>query len=335
MVEEPTIINADFGNGTMEIDRAVIEINGGCNYTCQMCPQTTPDGKTGARGKNWLKKMSLEAFEDAVAQCAEAGLRVVNLEGSGEPTLNNDLPSYIAIVKKYGAKAFMFSNGMKMSGGFMQEVIDAGADFFRFSIIGYNKELYQKWMNSPFFDKVIRNLHETQEYVKKSGSGCTIATYHLILDNQNIDYERDQYRKIVDSAGVSTEIWKMHNWSGIYSPEYDRKGATRTCGRPFSPDVVIRAGGINGATGAIHPCCQVLGRDDEAVLGHLSTNTLEEIWYGEEYNKLRKQHETGDFPDFCKGCDFLIDDPEVLVYTNHERDLYKMHGTSFDLNDYR
>jgi uncharacterized Fe-S cluster-containing radical SAM superfamily protein len=313
----------------MKIDRAVIEINGGCNYTCKMCPQTN------GRGKNWLKKMSLYKFEDAVAQCAEAGLNVVNLEGSGEPTMNRDLAKYIEIVKKYNAKAFMFSNGMRMSGDFMKEVIDAGADFFRFSIIGYNNELYKKWMNSPHFNRVIRNLHETQDYVTNSGSECTIATYHLILDNQNIDYERDQYRKIVDSAGVSTEIWKMHNWSGVYSPEYNRKGDTRTCGRPFSPDVVIRAGGIGGATGAIHPCCQVLGRDDDAVLGHLSTNTLEEIWYGDPYNKLRKDHEMGDWPSYCEGCDFLVDDKEVLVYTNHDRELYKMHGTGFDLNDYR
>ena len=43
----------------------------------------------------------------------------------------------------------------------------------------------------------------------------------------------------------------------------------------------------------------------------------------------------GEYPDFCKSCDFLIDDPEVLIYTNHDRDLYKMHGTNFDLNDYR
>tara|TARA_R110000822_G_scaffold6679_1_gene28052 strand:- start:28004 stop:28963 length:960 start_codon:yes stop_codon:yes gene_type:complete len=319
----------------MEIDRAVIEINGGCNYTCQMCPQTKEDGKTGARGKNWLKKMPLDEFEDAVAQCAEAGLKVVNLEGSGEPTLNSNLPEYIAIVKKYGAKAFMFSNGMKMSGNFMEEVIDAGADFFRFSIIGYDPATYLKWMNSPFYNKVIENLHATQEYVNRTRSECTVATYHLILDNQKVDYERSRYIKLVEAAGVKTEIWKMHNWSGVYESEYERKGATRTCGRPFSPDVVIRAGGLSGSTGAIHPCCQVLGRDDEAVLGHLSERSLEDIWYGEEYNKLRKQHEMGDYPSFCTGCDFLIDDPEVLVFTNHERDLYKMHGTSFDLNDYR
>ena len=99
----------------MKIDRAVIEINGGCNYTCQMCPQTNPDGTHGARGKNWLKKMSLTEFEDNVAQCAEAGLNVVNLDGSGEVTLNRNLPEYIKIVKKYGAKAFMTTLTMRLS----------------------------------------------------------------------------------------------------------------------------------------------------------------------------------------------------------------------------
>lgn len=319
----------------MKIDRAVIEINGGCNYTCQMCPQTNKDGSTGARGKNWLKKMSLYDFEKYVAQCAEAGLNVVNLEGSGEPTLNRNLAEYVKIVKKYNAKAFMFSNGRLMKGDFMKGVVDAGVDFFRFSIVGYNEEKYREWMNSPFYNLVINNLNEMQEYVTSSNSDCVVSTYHLILDNDNIEYEKEQYLKIVNGAGVKTEIWKMHNWSGVYEPDYGRDGAVKTCGRPFSPDVVIRAGGIDGNKGAVHPCCQVLGRDDEAVLGHMGLNSLKEIWYGDAYNKLRKQHETGDYPDFCKGCDFLIDDPEVLIYTNHERDLYKMHGTEFDLNEYR
>ena len=225
-----------------EIDRAVIEINGGCNYTCQMCPQTNADGSTGARGKSWLKKMPLDMFEDAVKQCAEAGgLNVVNLEGSGEATLNSDLPLYIEIVKKYGAKSYIFSNGFRMRGKFMQDCVDAGLDFFRFSVIGYNAEKYKEWMNSSNFDKVIQNLNEMQQYVNKTNASTEVATYHLILDNDNIDYEVDQYRKIVDAADVNTEIWKMHNWSGVYDPEYNRQGKTKTCGRPFSPDIVIRA----------------------------------------------------------------------------------------------
>jgi len=319
----------------MHIDRAVIEIQGGCNYTCQMCPQTHPDGTTGARGKDWMRKMPLPEFERYVAECAEAGLNVVNLDGSGEATISLDLPEYISIVKKYGAQAVIFSNGYRMNGNFMQECVDAGLDFFRFSIIGYDYDTYKKWMNSENFYRVISNLHEMKRYVVRSKSDCVVATYHLILDNDNIDYEVEQYCKIVKSANVSTEIWKMHNWSGVYDPDYEREGAKKTCGRPFSPDIVIRAGGIGGATGAVHPCCQVLGRDDEAVLGHGSINTLNEIWYGDKYNKLRKQHEMGDYPDFCKDCDFLVDDPEVLVYTNHGRENYKMYGTKFNLDDYR
>ena len=85
----------------MQIDRAVIEINGGCNYTCQMCPQTKEDGTTGARGKNWMKRMPLVEFEDYVEQCVEAGLNVVNLDGSGEATINRNLAEYIAMASHF------------------------------------------------------------------------------------------------------------------------------------------------------------------------------------------------------------------------------------------
>ena len=63
--------------------------------------------------------------------------------------------------------------------------------------------------------------------------------------------------------------------------------------------------------------------------------SFEEIWYGKEYEQLREDHTTGNYPDYCKGCDFLLDDPEVLVYSNHDRSLHKMVGTDFNLNDYR
>lgn len=319
----------------MQIDRAVIEINGGCNYTCQMCPQTTADGKTGARGKEWTGRMGLDEFEHYVEQCAEAGLNVVNLDGSGEATVMRNLPDYIDIVSKYGAKSVIFSNGYRMQGSLMEECVDAGLGFFRFSIVGYDYQTYKKWMNSDHFYRVIANLHEMKRYVVRSKADTVVGTYHLVLDNDNIDYEVERYKEIVKSANVVTEIWKMHNWSGVYDPEYERSGEKKTCGRPFSPDIVIRSGGLGGQTGAVHPCCQVLGRDNDAVLGHGSTTSLKDIWYGEAYNKLRKQHEMGDYPDFCQSCDFLLDDPETLVFTNHDRKDYKMYGTSFDLNDYR
>lgn len=319
----------------LQIDRAVIEINGGCNYSCSMCPQ---DVRTGGRHKGFLKKMSLIEFEANVHECAKHGVRVINLDGSGEATLNRNLPEYIKIVKRYNALCVIFSNGYRMHGKFMEECVDAGLDFYRFSVIGSNPQKYQQWMNNyvgGYFQQTIANIRAMKEYVDKTGSNCEIATYHLITDNDNLEQELAEYRALVDDLGIKTEIWKMHNWSGVYDPEYHREGGIRTCGRPFSPDLVIRAGGLDGRTGAVAPCCQVLGRDEEAVLGHTSEQSIEEIWYGEAYETLREQHRTGNYPDFCKNCDFLIDDSNVLVYTNHDRDLHKMYGTKFSLNEYR
>ena len=41
----------------------------------------------------------------------------------------------------------MYCNGARLNGKFMRDVVDAGIDFIRISVIGYNRELYKKWMN--------------------------------------------------------------------------------------------------------------------------------------------------------------------------------------------
>jgi hypothetical protein len=220
------------------------------------------------------------------------------------------------------------------------DCVDAGLDFYRFSWVGYDVKAYDKWMYNRIggsFMNTWDKVKAMREYVIDTKSDCVVATYHLITDNDNEAFELEHYKKIVEQLDVKTEIWRMHNWSGVtdISETGVRTGVKKTCGRPFSPDVVIRAGGLDGQSGAVHPCCQVLGRDEEAVLGHTSKNTIEEIWEGEAYSGLRDAHRSGDYPGYCNDCDFLVDDPEVLVYTNHERDLMKMHGTEFDLNDYR
>ena len=289
----------------MKIDRAVIEVNGGCNYSCTMCPQ---DMRTGGRDKRFLKKMNLLDFEDNVKDCAKHGLRVVNLEGSGEPTLARNLDEYIKIVKKYDAKAFCFSNGYRMFGRYMQRCVDAGLDFYRFSMIGYDANKYNEMMHNRIggnFDMICENIMQMQDYVEKSGSDCVVATYHLITDTDNQEEELEKYKELVKRLGVKSEIWRMHNWSGVYDNKDKRNGTVKTCGRPFSPDVVIRAGGLDGQRGAVAPCCQVLDRDEEAVLGHTSKNTIEEIWNGPAYVELREQHTSGNYPDYCKSCDFL------------------------------
>ena len=143
-----------------KIQRAVIEINGGCNYSCEMCPQTNP-----GRHKGFLKKMPLDEFENYVLQCVERGVKVVNLEGSGEATLNRNLPEYIKILTKHNVLSYIFSNAFRFKGDYMQRCVDEGLSRIRFSIIGYNQEVYKKWMNKDAFNIVKQNAIEAQEYI--------------------------------------------------------------------------------------------------------------------------------------------------------------------------
>lgn len=311
-----------------ELERAVIEVFGGCNYKCAMCPQTT------GRGKEWTRKMPLDMFEDILKQLS--GKPIINLEGSGEPSMAKDLDKYVQLCTDYGFDSFIYTNGSFLTGSLLERVIDAGITFIRYSCIGYNKQKYNTWMATDRFEALKDNITEAKEVIARKGSDCVLSSYHLILDNDQIDYEVEQYKKnFVQELGIYGYIWKMHNWSGNYDPVYDRASErVRTCGRPFANEITIRSGGIDGHRGAVTPCCQTMGPPNEAksVLGHTDTQNLVDIWHGEKYQALREAHRTGDYPDYCKNCDFLYDNPEVLVWSNDpQARVDKMLGTKSQL----
>ena len=148
------------------------------------------------------------------------------------PPFARNLDEYIKIVKKYDAKAFCFSNGYRMFGRYMQRCVDAGLDFYRFSMIGYDANKYNEMMHSigGNFDMICENIMQMQDYVEKSGSDCVVATYHLITDTDNQEEELEKYKELVKRLGVKSEIWRMHNWSGVYDNKDKRNGTVKTCG---------------------------------------------------------------------------------------------------------
>ena len=318
-------------NTLPEMGRAVIEVFGGCNFKCDMCPQTV------GRGKDWTRKMPLDLFENILKQLN--GKPIINLEGSGEPTMAKDLYKYVQLCTDYGFDSFIYTNGSKLTGDLLQKCILAGLKFIRYSCIGYDNDTYSHWMKNKAghsFDDLMGRIQEAKDNIAEVGSDCKVSTYHLILDNEKLEEETKLYQdNVVNKMGITGYIWKMHNWSGNYDPAYGRESEKkRTCGRPFSNEITIRSGGNNGSRGGVTPCCQTMGQPNEAksVLGHADETSLVDIWYGEEYEKLREGHRTGDYPDYCKSCDFLYDNPEVLVWSNDgEAKVDHMLGTDFDL----
>ena len=206
----------------VKLKRVLMEVFGGCNYSCKMCPQST------GRGKSWTRKMPLKIFESILNKLTpKYGKPVIGLSGSGEATMAKDLPDYIRAVKSRDLKAYINTNGFKLTGKFMNDIIDAGIDLIRFSVIGYNEKKYLEWMDVDNFNLIKSNIKETTSYVKAKNSKCNISTYHLITDNKQISFETEEYKKLISEFGCKGYIWKMHNFSGNYNNNINPRKETQ------------------------------------------------------------------------------------------------------------
>jgi len=312
----------------MQIKNASVEINGGCNYVCEMCPQST------GREKSFLKKMPLTLFEEICDQLKDLGCGEIDLQGSGEPLLNRNISDYVSTAKKYSIDVNTVSNGYNLTRTLSDELIDAGINNIRVSVIGYDQKTYLQWMKKDAFHTVYENCLYFLEAAKNTTS--SISSYHLIINKAQVNRDIDQYQKNwIRPLGISAEIWLMHNWAGAYDKPYNRSNQKkRSCGRPFAPYLNIRAGGLDLHHGAVVPCCYVLGNDSSAVLGHADTSRLKDILNSDAYEHLRTLHLKEEFDklDYCKNCDQLYESPESLVWTNIHGKKYGQHKTNQSLD---
>jgi sulfatase maturation enzyme AslB (radical SAM superfamily) len=297
-----------------------LELNGGCNYSCPMCPQAT------GREKNFLKKLPFAVFEKVLDDAMQYGLDTVSLHGSGEPTLNADMPDFVAAVKARGVRCMSFTNGYRLDEKLSRRLIEAGIDVLRISAIGYDRQSYAHWMSMDALDRVRENVRRFVELNQQMGGTSQVHVHHLVTDIAQKEKEIALYRKNWgEFTGAMSEIWLMHNWAGSeIELGYHRdamiatRAMRRSCGRPFSPLLQVRAGGLDGHTGAVVACCMVLGKDSQGVLGHLDTQSIAEVVRGNAYEDLRTAHREGRFDDisYCTDCDQLLDVTESLVWSD-------------------
>lgn len=304
-----------------------MELYGGCNYDCDMCPQ-----KDKGRERNFRVMLPYDTFTKIVDDAILHGVETISLHGSGEPTMCPYLVDAVKYIKNKSSdiRVFVFTNGYTLTPEKSRMLIEAGLDVLRISIIGHTREEYTKWMGKAAYDKLQYHAKAFSNILKELNSTTELHTYHLITDQSEQEKQILGYRNNwINYVGSQSEIWLMHNWAGTYEETpYHRDEISKTmhstieqrsCGRMFQPMLQVRAGGLEkGQHGAVVACCMVLGRDSEAVLGHLDTQTIEEVLNDAPLKELQDAHlqKKWDTISYCKGCDQLYDVPESLVWTN-------------------
>ena len=166
-----------------------LELNGGCNYKCEMCPQA--DG----REKPFLKKLPFDTFKKTVDDALQYGLEGVSLHGSGEPSLNKDMAEFVRYVKSKGIKCTSFTNGSKLTEKLSRDLIEAGIDVLRISAIGYDGPSYKRWMSIDLFEEVRNNAKRFVDLNKEMGGSSELHLYHLVTDLEREEEEVAAYRE--------------------------------------------------------------------------------------------------------------------------------------------
>ena len=304
----------------IKIEQLNVEIFGGCNFGCTVCPQSDA---MGGRERDFLKLLPFSLFEKVVNDAMQYGLKAVSLHGSGEPTLHKELEKMVRFASQKGLHVSFFTNGLRLTGQKFEQLLLAGLSLATVSLIGANRESYRKAMDQDSFDAVLNNLHACAEVTRRYPGRGEFHTRHLIVDPTRREEEVAEYRRnIIDPLGCKAEIWEMHNWAGQLAADYNRFAHAppklRSCGRPFAATLEVRAGGLDKHYAAVVPCPFVLGKDSQAVLGHLDSQTIAAVMGGMPLAELRLAHTEERFDDisYCKGCDMLANDPEVLAWSN-------------------
>ncbi|MBI4596911.1 MAG: radical SAM protein [Candidatus Omnitrophica bacterium] len=302
----------------VEIKQINLEMAGGCNLKCPMCPQSF------GREKDFLKRLPLEEFRKIIDQAIPVGLKYVNLSGSGEPLLHTGLEEAVRYLNERGITSMIYTNGIRLTPERFESLCQAGLTICKVSCQGWDRDSYAKWMSIDAFDQVRQQLKACVALLKTKGYATFLQTNHLVHDYDQREHQTQQYvTNWVEYLGVQAEIWLEHNWSGQYKDAIPRENIfqdrpKRTCGRPMGGVLEIRAGGLGGKSGAVVPCPFVLGQDSKAVLGHTQDTPLMDIVNGEPMLALRSAHVRGDFDsvDYCRNCDQLLEVKESLVWTN-------------------
>ena len=146
-----------------KITQLNMEVFGGCNLACPMCPQGLEDG----REKEFKKSLNNELFKKIVDEAIPMGLKYVNLSGSGEPLLNKKLEEFVEYLSSKKIISMIYTNGQLLDKKRFISLCEAGISIIKVSCMGWDKDSYKKWMSIDSFDKVRSNLKECLEVLKK------------------------------------------------------------------------------------------------------------------------------------------------------------------------
>ncbi len=296
------------------------EVTSRCNLKCPMCAITLNVGKfTGKRGD-----LEYSLFEKVKPYLRLAERCFCN--GGGEPLLYPNFIRMLREIKEAGTEIVFNTNGLLLTKELSRELVHLNIDCISFSIDGATGATYERIRVGSDFKKVISNMKYLARIKKKEKRIRPFINLQMTLSREN-KKEIQDIIPLAKALGINHVVIEpltpVFNISEEYQryftshyvdrdeilPDLERsREMAENSGFHFSSHYLSEQEKVNRclqpwmtlgirADGNVFTCCGA-----PATFGNIADSSLEEIWNGEEYCKLREAFSGGTPPDFCRLC---------------------------------
>ena len=281
----------------------IIETTNICDAHCVICPREQFTSK--------LRMMDINLFKKIIDDAVQHDIESIDTCGFGEAFLDKYMWERFAYVREKlpKAKIFVSTTGFHLDPDKF-ELAAKYIDILKLSIYGVTKETYEGFHRGRIRHEVVmRNIHCFLEYIKPLQKKP--QTVGLFVSTDENKHEQDDWLKKWEPLLDEVSVWKPHNWVDGRSYRPLDRTKQKTCCRPMNAPLYIHANGI------VSPCCWDV--HERIPLGDMKTQTIEEVYKGEAYNKLREAHSKNDFSNYiCKDCCQTNFREDVMIYSSNK-----------------
>ncbi|HYV41195.1 MAG TPA: radical SAM protein [Thermoanaerobaculia bacterium] len=179
-----------------------LEVSNVCDLSCVMCPTFSainPDRKTAIRMHDPGFLKADEVFK-AVGPLLERAL-VVHAFGYGEPTIHPSFASFLAHLSQYEALVDFFTNGMHLTDGLVEHLVNLSIHHVTVSFSGSTKQDYESVYQGGKFEVVLAGLARLRDRKRTCGSRFPRVHIHSLSFDHHLR-RLDDFVELMTVHGV-------------------------------------------------------------------------------------------------------------------------------------
>ncbi len=289
-----------------------------CNLHCDFCIRYAGNVPIGT--------MSFENFKKILDKLDS--LYKIGISGQGELFLTPDIFNMIKYANEKGMLVHINSNGTLLTKEIIDKICKLEIGEIGISVDSTDKREYQKMRRGANFDKLMENIKNLTDALKKNKKE-TKVTICAIIFKKNIE-ELPKFIELAKKVGVDKVAFQTLQTKEDYMESYGKRvkaqivsgkvndlvekmeearelankyGITIIFDEEESPGCIWPWRSIYVTwEGEVTPCCKVVETKKTGSLGNVLKQDFWEVWNGERYQELRKLLRERKTPIVCRGC---------------------------------